>query len=158
MPITNGQAAEIPAMGSSLLTRPQTHCRTARRTRLTALSTASTSPARVPTSRETAGSDATGAKAHPGRAAPTGPTERDRTGPPPRRDRACESSLLSPVTRISSRSPAAPLPASPQERPRTSYPQSGIPRYSPTTKVLLNWTCTDLDNPHYPRKRSTFTH
>ena len=61
------------------------------------------------------------------------------------------------MTRMISISNLAP-PNPPQERPRTPPPQPGTTRYSPGTKMLLSWSRTDANNPHYPRKRSTFAH
>lgn len=87
--ITNGQAAEIPAVGECSPTSLQTHCRTTLRAQLTALSTASASPARALIGRETVGADATNPKTSSWRRS-TDSSDRHRPGPSPRRQRLRE--------------------------------------------------------------------
>ena len=71
-------------------------------------------------------------------------------------DRACESSLPRPVTPLVSVSSLAPARPTAGTSPDSATTDGYNPLFF-TTKVLLSWSCTDLSNPHYPRKRSTFT-
>ena len=155
--ITNGWAAEIPAVGASAPARAHARCRTTVRARFTAASTASTWSARVPTSRQTVGSEATGPKTspwhrsratsdrhrppratHTARSAmilPGSCTAHDRR----HADRARESSLPRPVTllvSVSSLAPASPTAGtSPDSTPTTGY----NPLFF-TTKVSFPWS------------------
>ena len=152
MSIINGRSALIPAVGECSPARSHTRCRTVLRARFTAASTASTWSARVPTSRETVGSEATGPKTslshrssersdrqrppratHTARSAMTLPgscTDHIRRHD----DRARESSLPRPVTPYTSRStPTAGT--SPNSTPTTGY----NPLFF-TTKVSFPWS------------------
>ena len=172
--ITNGLSALIPAVGEFSPARDHTRRRTSPRTRSTAASTASTSPARVLTRRHTVGSEATGPKSSPWLRS-TARSDRHR---PPRAahsarstmilpgsctasglrqdSRARESAVSRPTARIvpvSSLAPAGPTAGtSPASTPTAGY--NPVPF---TTRVPLPWTCTDISNPHYPRTRSTLT-
>ena len=155
--ITNGRSALIPAVGECSPARSHTRCRTVLRARLTAASTASTWSARVPTSRETVGSEATGPKT----SLPHRSSERSDRHRPPRAthtarskmilpgsctahdrrhaDRTRESSSPRPVTllvSVSSLAPASPTAGtSPHSTPTTGY----NPLFF-TAKVSFPWS------------------
>ena len=83
----------------------------------------------------------------PGSCTAQGPRHDDRTFD------SEASRLVTRMVSVSSLAPASPTAG-------TSPDSATTDGYNPlffTTKVLLSWSCTDLSNPHYPRKRSTFT-
>ena len=138
-----------------------------------AASTASTRSARVPTSRETVGSEATDPRIsfsrrgersdrqRPPRVARTAgsamtlPGSRTDHG---RRhaDRAPQSSLPSPAPgRL--RSAASPRPAPPQQHPRTPHPPTECNSLIFHHEDALPLKLSDLSNPHHPKRNDTPT-
>lgn len=172
--ITSGLSALIPAAGECSPARDHTRRRTSPRAASTAASTASASWARVLTRRQTVGSEATWPKSSPWLRS----TDRsDRHRPPRAAHRARSTMILpgsctarglrqgarapdNPTSRptartvpVSSLAPAGPTAGtSPASAPACGY--NPVPF---TTRAPLPWTRADIDNPHYPRTRSTLT-